>query len=427
MDIERVRRFVGEHPDELLPPRLTAGNTGELELRDVFQVGAGAGLAVVSARDGLLVVPVAGDPSGDLRRAVAGDGVWAGVLGAIGDGATGGRFTVRRDAEVPRQTAERAIDVDQSNDSVVVAGSAVVKLYVRTSPGPQPGLDLPAHLAAVGFAETPASFGALVWRDDDEGREVLVASAAAYLPGARDGWDWYPELVLAALDGEGSWEPAVDAAARIGGLVGRLHRALATPSGVLEAPVGEADAAVWAAPAEATLEEALGLTDGEEGERLRALAPRAGEVIARLREAGATPVMRIHGDLHVGQILRWDGGEAVADLDGNPLAPAEARVARDSPARDVAAMARAIDHVGRVAQRRRSGRDDDVRAWIRDARDTFLDAYRDATDPALFDERLLAPFEVAQEAHEYVYVARYLPHWRYVPDRAMPDLLETIS
>ena len=49
---------------------------------------------------------------------------------------------------VAQHAHERAIDVDQSNDSVVVGDGAVVKLYVRTSPGPQPGLDLPAHLAA---------------------------------------------------------------------------------------------------------------------------------------------------------------------------------------------------------------------------------------------------------------------------------------
>ncbi|HYJ61518.1 MAG TPA: aminoglycoside phosphotransferase, partial [Actinomycetota bacterium] len=65
----------------------------------------------------------------------------------------------------------------------------------------------------------------------------------------------------------------------------------------------------------------------------------------------------------------------------------------------------------------------DVRAWIDDARAAFLDAYRRASDPALFDERLLRPFEVVQELHEYVYAARYLPRWRYVPDAALPDLL----
>ena len=85
---------------------------------------------------------------------------------------------------------------------MVVGDAAVVKLFVRTSAGPQPAMDLPAHLAAVGFAETPGSIGALVWDGD-----VLLATAAAYLSGARDGWEWYPELVLDALDGLAPIDP----------------------------------------------------------------------------------------------------------------------------------------------------------------------------------------------------------------------------
>jgi maltokinase len=31
---------------------------------------------------------------------------------------------------------------------------------------------------------------------------------------------------------------------------------------------------------------------------------------------------------------------------------------------------------------------------------------------------------VQQECREYAYARRYLPHWRYVPDAALPALLE---
>ena len=50
---------------------------------------------------------------------------------------------------------ERAIDVDQSNESVVVGERVVVKLYPFTAPGPQPGLELPVHLAEAGFDRIP--------------------------------------------------------------------------------------------------------------------------------------------------------------------------------------------------------------------------------------------------------------------------------
>ncbi|MGZ4149974.1 MAG: hypothetical protein ACXVQJ_08040, partial [Actinomycetota bacterium] len=321
---------------------------------------------------------------------------------------------------------ERAIDVDQSNDSVVVGGAAVVKVYPRVHPGPQPGLDLPAHLAAVGFDRTPRPIGALTWTDD-AGLEVLLATATAYLPGARDGWDWFVALVLAWLDG-GPAEEALAPAPAIGELVAALHRALATPSTVFPEPVSAAEPAAIAGGRErgrARLAEAIHLTTGAEGERLRALEPAATEALSGLAAVDATRVMRIHGDLHVGQILRWEGGDAVSDFDGNPLAPASSRTRPDAPARDVASMARAIDHVGRVCERRRPGREPDLARWMAQARERFLAAYREGLGDRreLFDERLLRPFEVMQECHEYVYAARYLPRWLYVPDLAMPALL----
>ena len=137
----------------------------------------------------------------------------------------------------------------------------------------------------------------------------------------------------------------------------------------------------------------------------------------------------MHGDFHVGQVLEWSGGYAIADFDGNPVAPPGERGAFDTPVRDVAAFVRSIDHVGRIASRRRPAREDAVESWIARSRTDFLDAYRGELEAAgaerLFDERLLRPLEVAQECHEYVYAARFLPRWRYVPDLAMRAMFPT--
>ena len=64
----------------------------------------------------------------------------------------------------------------------------------------------------------------------------------------------------------------------------------------------------------------------------------------------------VHGDLHVGQILRWDGGYAVNDFDGNPVLPARGANGAEPAARDVAGMLQSLDHVGRVVLRRNGGR-----------------------------------------------------------------------
>jgi maltokinase len=372
-------------------------------------VGPGA-LAAWRAGDELLVAPVIADGAG-VRRAVAGDGVFAALADVLdGDGHAG-------------DGGERTVGVDQTNESVIVGDAVVVKLLRRTRVGAQPGQDLPAHLAAVGFVETPAPAGAFLWRD------ALLATGAAYLPGAEDGWAWYVRLVEEAVLGTGPWVDAEAATRAIGALIARFQRALATPSPILPSPVGTAmpeTIAGWHAAAAATLDDALALTIGDVHVRLRAQEDRARAVLDRFATVDATPMTRIHGDLHVGQILRVpDGRMFVSDLDGDPVAPVDGRMTPGPPARDVASMACALDHAGRVVVRRHRETRDLVESWIPRARGMFLEEHRTELGPdaSLLDERLVQPFAVAQEAHEFVYAMRFQARWVGVPDAALPAVL----
>ena len=392
-------------------PHLSGEIPPDAVLLDVVPLATGC-LAVWTADEDHFVAPVVPQGSG-ARRAVAGDGVFAALASAVeGSRSSPGTATV-----------ERVAGADQTNESVIVGDAVVVKVIRRTRPGPQPGVDIPAHLAAVGFTETPEPVGSFTRGD------MLLATSAAYLPEAADGWEWYVELVETAATGEASWEGAEAATVAIGELVARFQRALGTPSAILPDPVRTADAATiagWRDRAVATLDEALALTDGPMGERLRGHEREARLILDAFDEISETPVARIHGDLHVGQILRVpDGRLFVSDLDGDPVAPVAERVAPGSPARDVASMACALDHVGRVVARRHPHTRDAIEGWIARARSTFLAAHRAALGPdvSLFDERLLLPFAVAQEAHEFVYAARFLRRWTDVPDAALPAVL----
>jgi maltokinase len=390
-----------------------------VSVEDVVSLPVGW-LAIGRAVDGTVLVAPVIEAGGGLRRARPGDGVVASLLDVLRAGGTSSLEVAAVRADIPSGGVERWMGVDQANESYVIGETVVMKLFPRMGGGPHPAVEIAAHLRATGFEETPSLLGALRWRG-----EVLLATASVYVPGARDGWEWYVELVQRASDG-GSWADADASAASIGALVARLHRALATPSDVLPDPTGTADAstvAEWHARAVATLEEAVAVTPDAAGERLHRLAPRARAVIDRLTAIEATPIQRIHGDLHVGQILRDEAGSLwINDFDGNPFLAAEARSAKDAAARDVASMACAIDHVGRVAIRRVPEAHDVVADWIERARATFLSTYRrelgDAA--ALFDARLVHAFSIEQEAHEYRYASTHVPRWRYVPDAAMP-------
>ncbi len=420
--------------DDLLPARRAGTEAPDAPvLHDLLTLPGGSVLSVLRAGHEILVAPLI-DELHAVRRARAGDGAFAGIWATIRAGGSQGRFTARPagGSPVADLRVERAIDVDQSNDSVVVGEAVVLKLYPRTVGGPQPGSQIPAHLAAAGFSAMPRPLGSLTWTAED-GEEVLLATAAAYLPGARDGWEWYLERLLAWLDGDVDEATALEPAEVCGALIGDLHAALATPTHLFPAPVSTGDGGTvggWWSRAISLLDEALDVTDGDEGIRLR---DREGLIRATLADlhVDRTPVMRIHGDLHVGQILSWDGGYAVADFDGNPLAPAHVRLAPDCPARDVAAVVRSVDHLGRVALARRPGREVDVASWIAHTRARVLAGYRASLTArgfaGLFDARLLRPLEVAQELHEYVYAARFLPRWRYVPDLAIQAMFPGVQ
>lgn len=321
-------------------------------------------------------------------------------------------LTLRRYTDLPAcrsgaVLAERPVIVDQTNASVVVAEQVVVKWMRPPAPARAPGLL--AHLAANGFIRTPTPFGAAF-----QG-EALVALVTAYLPEAVDGWDWCVDAVLGHLHGG----PPADFAADLGALAAELHAALATPSAVVGTPVRHAPPpSDWPELLGQALDVAVAVGDDDGrwfAARHAALAADLAAGMARV-DGETVPVFPTHGDLHVGQVLRWRGGYAVIDFDGPPTGGSTWGPA----ARDVAQLRTSLLHVGQIADRRTAGRyHDELLAWAKGSADALLDAYRTGLAGRglahLLDERLLRPYEIAQECRELVYAARFLPRWRYAP------------
>ena len=406
-----------------LPARRLAhqlGPIGAPTVLDALDLDRGRWVLLLELPQGLLVAAVMEDGEG-YRRAVAGDGVAEGLLALTATEDLRGAFSFRRLGRIAAWSGERPIEVDQSNESIVVGGKALVKRFVWTTPGNDRPVVLPAHLVAAGFEEMPAPLGTVAW--DQAGDVAPIASIMSYLPEARDGWDWYPELIERSLD-DGAID-ATEPAAALGAVTARLHVALATPTEVLRAPIvtaSEDTVATWWRRAGDDLDDALSSIDGDEGARLHSWERAIRDELRQLPPRPMTAIP-IHGDLHVGQFLRWREGLAVSDLDGDPLGPG---TLEGPPAKDVASLVQSLDHVGRIVEGRRGG---SVAGWIRDASERCLRSYRDELArldaSSLFDEELLRPLRVAQELHEFLYAARYLPAWRSVPDRALAALLET--
>jgi maltokinase len=384
-------------------------------LVDSLDFADGRRLAIVADDAGLSALPMVCDADGRWRRAATGDGVAEALLDVLARGSgltTRGRFTLQ---SWTRRAAlgERAIGVDQTNESVIVGDAAVVKWATHLQEGPHPAPRRVGVLRDAGFDGMPTPWGFVTWRSAD-GVETMAASVDEYLPGAVDGWTWAVDLITAAaIDGDVA--PVADAAARVGTLVASMHAALRVTAAVASAQ----DAQRWQDAAFHLLDDACALHD--------VARERRSEITHVLDGLGAladSPVIEGHGDLHVGQVLLSDGKFFVTDFDGNPILPAAQRILPIPAAQDVAGMVQSLAHAGIVACKHT---DLDCAAVTEaDAanREAFLGAYEVRVPDDLYDPEPVRAFRMQQVLREIVYAARHLPRWMYVPDAALPALLD---
>ena len=104
---------------------------------------------------------------------------------------------------------------------------------------------------------------------------------------------------------------------------------------------------------------------------------------------GSRYLQRIHGDYHLGQVLKAGQDWVVIDFEGEPARPLEERRRLASPLQDVAGMLRSFDYaafsplvLGEDPDTPGPTRDELARfegpaaAWIETNRSAFLDGYR---------------------------------------------------
>ncbi|MCV7344804.1 glucosamine kinase [Mycolicibacterium rhodesiae] len=394
---------------------------GEL---DSLDLAVGKRLSVVATANGLTADPQVRNPDGSWRRARPGDGVaeaLVALLSTAPEVSEIGSFTLHAWA-ARVATGERAITVDQTNESVIVGDAAVVKWAAHLQAGPHPAPSRIETLRTNGFRHMPCPWGLITWRSRD-GAETLVAGVDEYLPGAVDGWTWAVDLIATAAAGPGA--PAHDlasAAADVGTVIAELHAALAVTATV----ASPADAQRWRTAAAATLDDARAHADPVMRDLLQSRA--INEILDGLGGMAGTPLIEGHGDLHVGQVLRHPGGYAVIDFDGNPVLPPAERILPIPAVLDVAGFAQSLTHAAIVARRHHRVDEQALSRVERLARDQFTSSYTTHLAAlghgGLYDPACLRAFRLQQVLREVVYAARHLPRWMYVPEAALSMLLD---
>lgn len=308
---------------------------------------------------------------------------------------------------------------EQSNTSIVYRPAAghpiIAKVYRQLSAGLNPDIELLTRLSAVGSQRVPSVVGVIegAWADPrDQGTTATgsLVFAQEFFPDAPDAW---PVALSAAAAGEDFAGPAAD----LGVTTAHVHLDLARLF-----PTPDADAAARRAITEAWERRlSIALTEVPQ------LATHQDAIRAVYRAAAAEPwpaLQRIHGDYHLGQVLRVpERGWVIIDFEGEPMRPMHERREPDLALRDIAGMLRSFDYVagslaqdGDVDRARRAG------AWAAEARAAFLAGYAGAsgTEPAGL---VLDALELDKAVYEAIYEARHRPGWLAIPLAAIERLV----
>jgi maltose alpha-D-glucosyltransferase/alpha-amylase len=361
-----------------------------------------------------------------------------------------------------------------------------LKLFRRLEPTPSPELDIGRFLTARGFTRTPALAGAIEYlRPGLEPGTLAVVQPLVKHQGT--GWDFaidelrrYYERVSTRVnraDGGEALEERelyerrdgvegpppffaaleqwyLTGAATLGRRTAELHAALTGEPGSPFAPEpldrgalgalanrmrahGDAALNLLAARALSLDEVSRGKAEDILGERDALLARF--DAIRVLDAAGMR--IRVHGDYHLGQVLRTEEDFVILDFAGDPAQSIEERRTKQSPLKDVAGMIRSYGYAAYAALFAFAVHAPDDYAllepwagtWERWAADAFVKGYLAAAGPTpVLPDRgtamttFLSAFVLDKVLRELAYELHSRPDWVRVPLAGVHKLIRSV-
>ena len=417
---------------------------------------------------------VAGDEEGLLFDAVE-DGAFLRALAeSFGKGAAfasdGHRWIVEpigaKALVLPPNADVRVGSAEQSNTSIIIDQMAILKLFRKLEPGPHPDVELTRFLTVdAGFAHTPVLLGEAHFEDDGSGERTVAAMLQEFLPKSSDAWSYVLDRSRPYFEAAKDAEPRnafLPEAERLGSITRELHdtlgRGMPGNTEFARERVTRDQVTLWAAGASEWVRRALSLLERQLGAKALpkeraaeadALVRRRDQFLRDVNEivetlgSDAGYAIRIHGDYHLGQVLRTASDDfMIIDFEGEPARTLAERRQKASPLRDVAGMLRSFAYAAATLGMEAKKLDVPTRElrigrWERDTRQAFLRGYlsreagREKREAAVeilpgddaHTRALLRLFEMEKAFYELAYELNNRPDWVWIPLRGIAKLM----
>jgi len=351
---------------------------------------------------------------------------------------------------VPADRRIKWLGVEQSNSSLIVGGSVMLKIFRRIGTGPHPEAEMTRYLTERGFMNSPRLLGEVA-RIDPSGRRHTLAVAQAFVANQGDAWAWTLERFaqrMASSVSDGKADAYDEFAAAIGRRLGEMHLLLAAQTddkAFAPRAAQPEDVKAWIVETEQELGrayKALSHVDAEHAGACRAdlleLRTSLLAALPRLAVDGVGSVVtRIHGDFHLGQVLVTDGDAYIIDFEGEPAKRTAERRAKASPLNDVAGMLRSFHYAAAFAAADERRGDEPpatvgrkvLAPMVASAETAFLNAYRTTIRglSGLENRSLLDLFVVRKAAYEITYEAANRPAWLAVPMEGLLQIARRVT
>ncbi|MBA2252762.1 MAG: hypothetical protein H0W13_08675 [Nitrospirales bacterium] len=371
---------------------------------------------------------------------------------------------------VPLRQAKR-LSGEQSNTSIVLDQRVILKLIRKFDPGVNPDREILEFLnTRTRYQSVPPLIGSIDYQasfdEDSSELSATVGLLQTFIPNDGDGWRTAIEHVKTLLHDtrtpitnrrtdelvQQSCQTDVTAMRRLGAITAELHVALSsdtTDPAFRPERITEEDISAWCSGMASQIGTVFGQLRALDRSRQAHLQLTEEEMASLefscekrldgLRTLLDDPVtkIRVHGDYHLGQVLKKGEEFIILDFEGEPARRLEERRAKQCALKDVAGMLRSFNYAACAARREGKGdvHDDEriTTLWERLVSDAFWSGYTAMARPGQVSfmpgthagaQTVLRVFELDKTIYEIGYELNNRPDWLDIPLNGLRRILD---